>query len=206
MVTNNQDRSVTVNGLTFTILEGGRKKTIPANLDTFIEQNYDKLLRGIAQKAGVQPAAVQDAFHNVLVRELERARRGNPRTGIKYLKSYLKTAARREFWSLLREEKRMIPVSKLGQDEVSMILDVKPAADPSPLETVVAHEMGFLAKDRLEHLPLRQRHVLACWSAGLSISEIAQEANTTAGNVRFHKHAALQSLRKEFGIEGEETA
>jgi RNA polymerase sigma factor (sigma-70 family) len=202
MITSDQGQKFTVNGLTFTILEGSRKKASPANLDTFIEENYEKLLRGISKKAGVQPAAVQDAFHNVLVRELERARQGDPRAGIRNLKSYLKTAGLREFWSLLREEKRMIPVSKLGQDEVSTILDVKPAAEPSPLETVVAHEMGFLAKDRLEHLPLRQRHVLACWSTGLSISEIAREANTTAGNVRFHKHAALQSLRKDFGIEG----
>jgi RNA polymerase sigma factor (sigma-70 family) len=206
MITNDQGRTLTVNGLTFTILEGSRKKASSDNLETFIEENYAELLRGLARQAGVQPAVVQDAFHDVLVRELERARRRAPRTGIHDLKSYLKMAALREYWSLLREEKRMIPFSKLGQDELAKILDAKPAAEPSPLETVVAHELGFLAKDRLEHLPLRQRHVLACWSAGLTIPEIARAANTTAGNVRFHKHAAIQSLRDKFGVEDEETA
>ncbi len=206
MVTNSQDQSVTVNGLTFTILEGGRKKTGSGDLGSLIAKIYPQLLRGLAYEASVHPEAVQDALHNVLVQELEKVHRGAVRTGVRFLKSYLMTAALREYWRLLRREKRMIPVGSLEEAGVSLILEGKPAAEPSPLETVIAHEMGLLAKDRLEQLPLRQRHVLARWSAGLTMSEIALEASTTAGNVRFHKHTALQALREKFGIHAGETA
>jgi RNA polymerase sigma factor (sigma-70 family) len=206
MGTNIKGRKVTVNGLTFTVLEGGRKKTGSDDFNSLIEKIYPQLLRSLAYKAGVHPDAVLDALHDVLIRELEKAREGSPRSGIQYLKSYLKTSALREYWRLLREKKRMIPISSLGEDGTAMLLEGKASVEAAPLDILIAQEMARLAKDRLERLPLRQRHVLARWCGGLTIPEIALEADTTAGNVRFHKHAAVQSLRKKFGVETEETA
>jgi DNA-directed RNA polymerase specialized sigma24 family protein len=206
MGTNNQGRKVTVNGLTFTVLEGGRKKTAADDFNTLIEEIYPKLLRSLAYKAGVHPDAVLDALHDVLVHELQKARKGAPRFGIRHLKSYLKTSALREYWRLMREKRRMIPISDLGDDGVAMLLEGKATAEPAPLDILITQEMARLAKDQLERLPLRQRHVLGRWSGGLTIPEIALEADTTAGNVRFHKHAAVHALRKKFGMEAEETA
>jgi DNA-directed RNA polymerase specialized sigma24 family protein len=58
----------------------------------------------------------------------------------------------------------------------------------------------------LELLPLRQRYVLAMWCFDLGIGEIAAELRTTPENVRFHKHAAIQSMRARLGVKIDESA
>ncbi len=201
-----QGRQFKVHGVTFTMIEGGRKKKTSIPLRSSIKKHYDLFLKAFARSARVEPYMVQDAFHSVLVRELERDRKCGRRSGIGNLKSYLKTAVVREYKRSLRDESRLVPFSKLGQEEFVRILEEWPGNMSSPAHLAEAQEVALLAKDKLEFLPLRQRHVMAMWCAGLSIPEIAVEADTTTGNVRFHKHAAIQSLREKFGIEIEETA
>ena len=205
MHTTNAGNEFTVNGRTFRVIQGHDKKASTESLGKRIEKIYDRLLLAFAKAARASTEAVQDVLHDVLLEELERDARGLRRTGIANLLAYLKTAALRELWRVREEQKRLVPWSKLGDPALETILE-SASREPDPLDALSARELERLAAERLERLPLRQRHVLAMWCSGLEIPEIAERANTSTGNVRFHKHAAIQSIRQAFGIPKDETA
>ena len=109
-------RQFKVNGVTFTMIKGGGKKKTPKSFRSLISNHYDLFLKAFARSARVVPGMVQDAFHNVLVRELQRERTSGRRSGIGNMKSYLRTAVVREYKRSLRDESRLVPFSKLGQE------------------------------------------------------------------------------------------
>jgi RNA polymerase sigma factor (sigma-70 family) len=195
----------TVNGRTFRVIDGNLPKAPQESLGKQMEKIYDRLLIAFAKAAKDSTTAVQDVLHDVLLEELEREARGLRRTGIGNLLAYLKTAALRELWRVREQSKRLVPFSKLGDKALETILETT-SREPDPLDAVTERELELLAALRLERLPLRQRHVLALWCSGLEIPEIAERANTTSGNVRFHKHAAIQAMRDAFRILKDETA
>ena len=199
------DKNFTFNGLTFKVLEGKKPKAKKRSLRKELPRFYDKLLSVFAKSAKSTREDVRDVLHDVLLQELEKEALGGGRTDIAKPVSYLKTAALRELWRVRREEKRLVPLSKLGDAAVEKVLE-RTSREPDPLEAVADQTLARLAAERLERLPLRQRHVLSLWCSGLDIPEIAAQAKTTPGNVRFHKHAAIQALRESFGISREKTA
>lgn len=205
MHTTNTGIEVTVNGRTFRVIKGTRSKDPQGCLGQRIEKIYDRLLLTFAKAAKASTDEVQDVLHDVLLKELDRDAHGLPRAGIANLLAYLKTAALRELWRAREEAKRLVPMSKLGDKAVETMLE-STSREPDPLDALCDRELERLAAERLERLPLRQRHVLTMWCSGLEIPEIAERANTTPGNARFHKHAAIQSMKAAFGIPKDETA
>lgn len=199
------DMQFTFNGLTFQVLEGKEQKDKGPSLHDVIEKYYDKILSRLANAAKSTRESVRDVLHDVLLQELEKEALGRGKTDIAKPVSYLKTAALRELWRIRREEKRLVPLSKLGDVAVEKVLE-RTSREPDPLEALADRTLACLAAERLERLPLRQRHVLTLWCSGLDIPEIAERAKTTPANVRFHKYAAIQALRETFGIARQETA
>lgn len=205
MHTTNTGIEVTVSGRTFLVIQGDQQNIPQGNLGQRIEKIYDRLLLSFATAAEASTEDVQDILHDVLLKELERDARGVRRAGIANLLAYLKTAALRELWRVREENKRLVPMSKLGDKALETILE-STSREPDPLDALCDRELERMAAERLERLPLRQRHVLTMWCSGLEIPEIAERANTTSGNVRFHKHAAIQSMKDAFRILKDETA
>jgi len=197
--------TIKVNGLTFTVLEGNTMKDRRHSLHHFIQENYDKLLAIFAKAAKAKPERIQDVLHDILLQELEKEARGRRSVPIENPLYYLKTAALRELWRARRAEKRLVPLSRLGDEAVDKILE-KPAREPDPLRTLVDKEFERLATELLKQLPLRQRYVLGLWCSGLETFEIAELGAMTSGNVRFHKHAAIRALREAFGVVADQSA
>lgn len=193
-----QPRQYTVRGVTFTLLKGRKEEK---DLRTGLQELYPTLVEALAERAGTDPEGIRDSLHDILLQELEKDRRG-----IRDVKSYLKVAAFRRYRRSFRHEDRMVLLGNLLGDESAKLNEERPGRDLPAGDQAAAHELRRRAWAELEHLPLRQRYVLTMWCCGLTNGQIALELDLTPENVRFHKHAAIQSLRTRLGVRVEETA
>jgi DNA-directed RNA polymerase specialized sigma24 family protein len=179
------------------------KRTLPAGLSRFrivpwtasfreqLSECYAGLMAGLAGTACARLDELRDAVHDVLVRGLAPLDLEH----IRNLGGYLRRAALHAYWRRARERARMKSLNSLARGRGGALVQEGPDAG----HLAAVREQGRLAWDELERLPLRQREVLGRWCLGSDLDEIARDLGISPGNVRFHKHAAIRSLRKRLG-------
>jgi RNA polymerase sigma factor (sigma-70 family) len=182
-------------GVPVTLLEGRLADPPTESIREVLGSLYEGVAQGCARRFKVEPDDMRDSLHDVLVGLLEREGRQTPECGVDSWPGYLATATLRAYQRAKREARRVIPVCDLNEKDRSKLFEERSSPIPEPWEIVSDQEILDRARDLIELLPLRQRSVLVLYLEGRSFGEIALSLGITPGNARFHKHAAIRSLR-----------
>ena len=155
-------------------------------MDRVVDRYGPSLLRYATRMTG-DPSVAHDAVQETYLRMI----RADPNEIRDRLAAWLFTVCRTRVIDCMRGCRNTQPLPE------------QTMRDPSPgvFDGMVADEQQTILRRTIEQLPPRQREVLMLrLEAGLSYREIAEVTAMKIGNVSFHMHAAVTSLKKRMAV------
>lgn len=142
------------------------------------DRHYESLVN-VAQRVVLERSLAEDCAQDALLAYfVKRPEHAPDRTA-----AYLRSMARNAAISMVRVESRYV-----GEEEFEST--VAPSAEAEALPSLVAEDLGR----GLRELSTRQREVVACRLAGLSVGDTAVVLDISAGSVKTHRHRAARSF------------
>lgn len=154
------------------------------------------MLRFTAGLAG-DPGIAEEVSQQTWLQVLEAIARGGWRPGAgTSFRAYLYTAARNRFIDDYRRRSAASRTESVPSPET--LAPVQHGTD-DVLDGAAAVEARGRLLQALAALPLAQREVIAFWSTGMSVDEVARLTGTSRNTVLSRKRYALQKLKQLLG-------
>jgi hypothetical protein len=168
------------------------RATITADEAQAVEQ-MEKYCVASWRNARIMQQDWSDCTQQTLAELLERVPRERLAVAIDDKESIERRELNRTIWRVIQRCRRAVRHQSLGSDPAAA---VEPASDETGELGVDFAEMELETAMNAAGLKRRQQRILAAWSQGRKVAEIAEELGMAPARVSDEKYKAIQSLRK----------